>query len=136
MFWNAITGENLTLVDGIRLGRRIWNLDNAIWTLQGRHREIVQFAPYIYETTYEKNELFPFYMWPCRNDKGEWAYTDLMGRKMDRKGFEDWKTIFYRLEGWDTRTRWPTAKTLAELDLGFVAETLRAANRLGKEEVA
>lgn len=136
VFWNAVTGDNMTLVDGIRLGRRIWNLDNAIWTLQGRHRDIVQFAPYIYETKYEKNELFPFYMWPCRDEKGDWAYTDLMGRAMDRKGFEQWKTTFYRLEGWDTRTGWPTAKTLAELDLGFVTETLRAANRLGKEETA
>lgn len=136
VFWNAVTGENLTLVDGIARGRRIWNLDNAIWTLQGRHRKIAQFAPYIFDTKYEKNELFPFYMWPCKNAKGEWEYTDLMGRSLDRKGFEDWKTIFYRLEGWDIETGWPTAKTLAELDLGFVADTLRAAGRLGKESVA
>lgn len=133
VFWNAVTGDNLTLVDGIRRGRRIWNLDNAIWTLQGRHRDIVQFAPYIYDTKYEKNELFPFYMWPCRNEKGEWAYTDLMGRSLSRQGFESWKTIFYTLEGWDTKTGWPTAKTLAELELGFAADALRAANRLGQE---
>ena len=120
-----MTGDKLTLVDGIELGRRIWNLDNAIWTLQGRHRDIVQFAPYIYDTKYEKNELFPFYMWPCRDEKGDWAYTDLMGRSIDRKGFEEWKTIFYRLEGWDTKTGWPTARTLAELDLGFVADALK-----------
>jgi aldehyde:ferredoxin oxidoreductase len=75
-------------------------------------------------------------MWPCRDEKGEWAYTDLMGRSIDRKGFEEWKTIFYRLEGWDTKTGWPTARTLAELDLGFVADALKAANRLGKEEAA
>jgi aldehyde:ferredoxin oxidoreductase len=136
VFWNAVTGDKMTLVDGIRLGRRIWNLDNAIWTLQGRHRDIVQFAPYIYDTKYEKNELFPFFMWPCRDDKGNWAYTDLMGRSIDRKGFEEWKTTFYRLEGWDTKTGWPTARTLAELDLDFVTEALKAANRLGKEKVA
>ena len=59
VFWNAVTGDKLTLEDGIELGRRIWNLDNAIWVLQGRHRDIVHFAPYIYETKYEKNELFP-----------------------------------------------------------------------------
>jgi aldehyde:ferredoxin oxidoreductase len=136
VFWNAVTGDKMTLVDGIRLGRRIWNLDNAIWTLQGRHRDIVQFAPYVYDTKFEKNELFPFYMWPCRDEKGEWAYTDLTGRSLDRKGFEAWKTIFYRLEGWDTKSGWPTARTLADLDLGFVADVLKAANRLGQEETA
>jgi aldehyde:ferredoxin oxidoreductase len=56
-----------------------------------------------------------------------------MGRSIDRKGFEEWKTTFYRLEGWDTKTGWPTAKTLAALDLGFVADALKAVDRLGAE---
>ena len=116
VFWNAVTGDALTLEDGIALGRRIWNLDNAIWVLQGRHRDMVHFAPYIYETKYEKNELFPFYMWPCRDESGKWAYTDLMGRSLDRKKFDEWKTIFYRLEGWDTRTGWPTRSTLEQAE--------------------
>ena len=84
VFWNAVTGDKLTFDDGIEMGRRIWNLDNAIWTLQGRHRDMVHFSPYIYETRFEKGELFPFYMWPCR-DKDEWVYRDLMGRTLDRR---------------------------------------------------
>ncbi len=48
-FFNAVTGKNLTFADGIEIGRKIWNLDHAIWTLQGRHRDDVQFADYIYE---------------------------------------------------------------------------------------
>jgi aldehyde:ferredoxin oxidoreductase len=136
VFWNAVTGEKLTLEDGIERGRRIWNLDNAIWVLQGRHRDIVHFAPYLYETKFEKNELFPFYMWPCRDDKGKWAYTDVTGRSLDKARVDDWKTIFYKLEGWDTKTGWPTAKTLAQLKLGFVADALKAAGRLGKEATA
>jgi len=133
VFWNAVTGDALTLEDGIALGRRIWNLDNAIWVLQGRHRDQVHFAPYVYETKYEKNELFPFYLWPCRDESGKWAYTDLMGRSLDRKKFDEWKTIFYGLEGWDTGTGWPTRGTLEELKLGFAADALAAAGRLGKE---
>ena len=93
----------------------------------------MHFAPYIYETTYEKNELFPFYLWPCRDESGKWAYTDLMGRSLDRKKFDEWKTIFYGLEGWDTGTGWPTRGTLEELKLGFAADALAAAGRLGKE---
>ncbi len=136
VFWNAVTGEKLTLEDGIELGRRIWNLDNAIWVLQGRHRDIVHFAPYVYETKFEKNELFPFYMWPCRDEKGKWAYTDLTGRSLDKAKVDEWKTTFYRLEGWDTKTGWPTASTLGKLNLGFVAEALKAAGRLGQGSVA
>ena len=134
VFWNAVTGDRLTFVDGIERGRKIWNLDNAIWVLQGRHRDMVHFSPYVYETKYEKGELFPFYMWPCRDESGEWSYTDLMGRAMDKARFEEWKTIFYRLEGWDPRSGWPTRSGLEALGLGHVADALQAAGRLGKED--
>lgn len=133
VFWNAVTGDSLSFEDGIELGRKIWNLDNAIWTLQGRHRDMVHFAPYIYETRYEKGELFPFYMWPCRDERGEWRYMDLMGRTLDKAKFEDFKTIFYRLEGWDVESGWPTRRTLAGLGLSNVADTLQRAGRLGRE---
>jgi aldehyde:ferredoxin oxidoreductase len=133
VFWNAVTGDALTFDDGIEIGRRIWNLDNAIWTLQGRHRDMVHFAPYIYETRFEKGELFPFYMWPCRDENGAWVYRDLMGRSLDRRKFEEFKTSFYRLEGWDVASGWPTRRTLEGLDLAEVAATLEAAGRLGKE---
>jgi aldehyde:ferredoxin oxidoreductase len=133
VFWNAVTGDSLSFDDGIELGRRIWNLDNAIWTLQGRHRDMVHFAPYVYETRYEKGELFPFYMWPCRNERGEWQYMDVMGRTLDKKRFEEFKTIFYRLEGWDVESGWPTRRTLEGLGLAHVADALGRAGRLGKE---
>jgi aldehyde:ferredoxin oxidoreductase len=134
VFWNAVTGDKLTFEDGIELGRRIWNLDNAIWVLQGRHRDMVHFAPYVYETRYEKGELFPFYMWPCRDETGKWQYTDLMGRSLNKGKFEEWKTIFYKLEGWSTKTGWPRRSTLEKMDMKSVADALEAAGRLGKEE--
>jgi aldehyde:ferredoxin oxidoreductase len=57
-----------------------------------------------------------------------------MGRSLDRKKFDEWKTIFYGLEGWDPATGWPTRGTLEKLKLGFAADALAAAGRLGKEE--
>lgn len=135
LFWNAVTGDHLTFEEGIALGRRIWNLDNAIWVLQGRHRDMVHFSPYLYETKYEKGELFPFYMWPCRDESGEWKYTDLMGRSLDRASFEEWKTIFYRLEGWDPKNGWPLRKTLEQMDLTFVANALDDAGKIGGERL-
>ncbi len=133
VFWNAVTGDALSFEDGIALGRRIWNLDNAIWTLQGRHRDLVHFAPYIYGQEYKKGELFPFFMWPGRDQAGEWEWQDLMGKKLDRKRFDDWKTIFYGLEGWDPATGWPTRRTLEEVGLPHVADALASVSRLGKE---
>ena len=121
----------MTFDQGIELGRRIWNLDNAIWTLQGRHRDMVHFAPYIYQTKYESGELYPFYMWPCRDKDGHWEYTDIMGRQLDKAKFDEWKTIFYGLEGWDPKSGWPTRRLLEQMDMTFVADELQAAGRLG-----
>ena len=69
---------------------------------------------------------------------------DLIGRRCGTGLYEtslnlqdtlEWGA-YYRLEGWDTKTGWPTERTLAELDLGFVTEALKAAGRLGKEQPA
>jgi len=38
--------------------------------------------------------------------------------------FEDFKTKFYELEGWDVKTGWPTRETLESLDLDYVADEL------------
>ena len=46
-FYNAVTGKDLTYRDGMEIGRKVWNIHNAIWALQGRHRDMVKFAEYI-----------------------------------------------------------------------------------------
>lgn len=130
LFWNAVTGDGMTFAEGIELGRRIWNLDNAVWVLQGRHRDMVQFAPYIYDVKLESSLVGPYY--PLAGTvNGQWAYINTLGRSIDREGFEQWKTHFYTLEGWDVKTGWPTRETLEDLDLGFVADALTEADRLG-----
>ena len=45
----AVSGKDFSFLDGINLGRKIWNLDHAIWTLQGRHRDMVHFAGQVYD---------------------------------------------------------------------------------------
>jgi aldehyde:ferredoxin oxidoreductase len=56
-----------------------------------------------------------------------------MGRSLDKDRFEGFKTIFYRMEGWDVESGWPTRKLLASLGMSDVADVLEAAGRLGKE---
>jgi aldehyde:ferredoxin oxidoreductase len=57
-----------------------------------------------------------------------------MGRSLDKGRFEEWKTIFYKLEGWNTKTGWPKRSTLEKTGLGFVADALQDVGRLGGEE--
>ncbi|MFC1883664.1 aldehyde ferredoxin oxidoreductase N-terminal domain-containing protein [Thermodesulfobacteriota bacterium] len=126
----AVTGKDFSFLDGINLGRKIWNLDHAIWTLQGRHRDMVHFA----ENVYKKRPLFPAdvpnaYM-PGK-ENGKWDYYGYSNRTLDRNRFEEFKTTFYKLQGWDTSTGYPTRSTLESLGLGYVADELEKAGKLG-----
>lgn len=130
-FYKAVTGKNLTWAESIEIGRRIWNLDNAIWVLQGRHRDMVKFAPFMFTVGGRGyNGAYPIY------ENGTWRSENLAAAEekmvLDEQGVEDWKDHFYELEGWDNNSGWPTRNTLEALDLGFVADELDAAGKLGK----
>lgn len=123
-FYNAVTGEDISFSDGMEMGRKVWNIQNAIWTLQGRHRDMVKFADYYHEQPLAWHPPVPVYI------DGKWTYADVAGRKIERDKFEDWKTIYYQLEGWDPKTGWPTRATLEELDLGHIADELETNGKL------
>ncbi|MHB1019733.1 MAG: aldehyde ferredoxin oxidoreductase N-terminal domain-containing protein [Coriobacteriia bacterium] len=132
-FYKAVTGIDQSFEEGMELGRKIWNLDRAIWILQGRDRSKEVFTDYNYEvgavpgyTTYEVP-----YVVPMHKD-GKWSYESAVGRVLDRDKVEEWKTKFYTIEGWDPATGWPKRETLEELGLGHVADDLEAAGKLGK----
>jgi aldehyde:ferredoxin oxidoreductase len=112
----------------MEIGRKIWNLDNAIWALQGRHRDMVHFADYIYTKPYKG--MGNMYYLPGRIN-GEWDYIRVNGRHLDRDKFEEFKTKYYKLEGWDHRTSWPKLDTLESLGLKHVAEALSTKAKLG-----
>ncbi|MGE5482540.1 MAG: aldehyde ferredoxin oxidoreductase N-terminal domain-containing protein [Bacteroidota bacterium] len=129
-FFENVTGRKLTFEEGVELGRKIWNLDNAIWTLQGRHRDMVHFSPYIYQVPFAGGDYGSY--WLPGRENGEWKYINVTGRCIDKEKFEEWKTQFYKAEGWDTATGWPTRETLEKLGLKEVADELEANNKLGK----
>ena len=133
-FLNAVIGKKMTFLQGMELGRKIWNLDNAIWTLQGRHRDMVHFAEYIYKEPFAAT-FHPIYLQPGRED-GKWKYIDVVGRHLDKAKFEEWKTRFYKIEGWDPNTGHPTRSTLEEVGLIYVADMLDAKDKLGRENKA
>ena len=124
-FYNAVTGKGITYRDGMDIGRKVWNINNAIWALQGRHRDMVKFSDYFFEKPIGKPYPAPVF------ENGEWSFANVEDRQIDRDKFEDWKTLYYRLEGWDEKTGWPRRDTLEELGLKDVADELESKGKLG-----
>lgn len=133
-FLNAITGKKYSFINGMEIGRKIWNLDNTIWTLQGRHRDIVHFSDYIYEVHHNPAQdiifTIPSYNLPGRQN-GKWDYIDVSNRHLDKAKFEEFKTRYYQLEEWDPRSGWPKRETLESLGLKHVADALAKKSKLG-----
>jgi aldehyde:ferredoxin oxidoreductase len=128
----AVTGEDISFEDGIELGRRIWNLDHAIWTLQGRHRDMVHFADNLYEELplFDVDDGLPNVHMPGK-ENGKWGFYGYSQRMLDRDRFDEFKTRFYELQGWDTATGYPTRATLESLGLDYVADELEKNGKLG-----
>jgi aldehyde:ferredoxin oxidoreductase len=128
----AVTGKDLSFEEGIELGRKIWNLDHAIWTLQGRHRDMVHFV----DNIYDQQPLFPVdagidnVHLPGKED-GKWGFYGYSERTLDKEKFDEFKTRFYELQGWDPATGYPTRAALESLDLGYVADELEDKGKLG-----
>jgi aldehyde:ferredoxin oxidoreductase len=127
---NAVTGKDFSFLDGINLGRKIWNLDHAIWTLQGRHRDMVHFADNVYKRRPPFPAEVPNAYMPGK-ENGKWDYYGYSYRTLDRDKFDEFKTRFYRLQGWDIATGYPTRAALEPLGLGYVADELEKDGKLG-----
>jgi len=123
-FWNAVTGDNKTFAESMELGHKIYTLDRSIWVLQGRHRDTEVFPDYIYDQPTRGSEQ-PMYQ------NGAWSYDTGQGRKLSRDKFEDWKTRFYKFEGYNPENGYPTKKTLKKMNLDKVATLLKKKDRLG-----
>ena len=87
----------------------------------------MKFADYIYDIPNEVKFTMPV------NNNGQWEYAAVGGRKVDRTQFEEFKTRYYELEGWDPQTGWPKRSSLEDLGLGNVADELESKGRLGNE---
>jgi aldehyde:ferredoxin oxidoreductase len=125
-FLNAVTGKNLSFADGMEIGRKIWNLDRAIWILQGRHRDMEKPAAFLFKPGIAVDNPLPVYM------NGKWSVdVSLVDVFLDESGVEAFKTNFYEFEGWDKSTGWPSRGTLEDLGLKGVADELESAGRLG-----
>lgn len=127
-FISAVTGKKISFVDGIEIGRKIWNLKRAIFVLQGRNRDNEKFSGYMYRpgaSSAHNSPSIPVY------DGAKWDWVNCSDLYLDEDGFERWKTTFYELEGWDPRNGYPKRATLEKLGLRHVADVLESKKRLG-----
>jgi aldehyde:ferredoxin oxidoreductase len=122
-FWNAVTGQNKTFADYMELGHKIFTLDRAIWALQGRTRDMEVFPDYVYDQP-TRGSIQPMVV------DGKWTYATGQGRKLDRAKVEDWKTRFYKFEGYDPKTGIATRETLEKMGMKKVADALQKKGKL------
>jgi aldehyde:ferredoxin oxidoreductase len=123
--YKAVTGKTLSYAEGVEIGRKIWNLDRAVWILQGRTRDMEKFAPFFYKPFNQSNAAVTVFK------DNKWQFSIENGMYIDDPKFEAWKTKFFKLEGWNTNTGWPTRTTLEGLGLKNVADDLSKVNKLG-----
>jgi aldehyde:ferredoxin oxidoreductase len=127
-YYQAVTGNKIGFAETMEIGRKIWNLERAIRVLQGRHRDQEKFFPYVYKPG--AAFIAPSGGAPVYKD-GKWSWQPLMDMYLNESEVELFKTNFYKLEGWDVSTGWPTKKTLQELSLNKVADALSERKRIG-----
>jgi aldehyde:ferredoxin oxidoreductase len=127
-FLNAVTGRNHTFEDGLEIGRRAWNMKRAIFVMQGRRRDQEKFAGCMYRPGASYSG---FYTELPVFDGAKWEWKNCRELYLQDKGLEQWKTHFYKVEGWDPQTGYPGRKTLEDLGMKHVADVLQTGNKLG-----
>ena len=100
---SAVTGQEVSEEELNRIGERVWNLSRAIMAREGRTRE--------------QDTLHESYFAESENQKG-----------IPKFDFEESKTRYYRLRGWNETTGLPTREKLVELNLPEIAEGLSEKN--------
>ena len=101
----AVTGYNPTEEGLNKTGERVWNLARALMVREGRTRD--------------QDTLHESYF-------GEGNEQKVIPRAI----FEEAKTRYYQLRGWDEETGWPTREKLDQLDLSDVANDLEREGRI------
>lgn len=97
---SAVTGHSFTEEELNQVGERVWNLARVIMVQEGRTRE--------------KDTLHDSY------------FTDRDGEKaIPKSEFEQAKTKYYDLRGWDQDRGWPTVRKLTELGLSDLADKIQ-----------
>jgi aldehyde:ferredoxin oxidoreductase len=121
--YSAITGKETDEAGLYRKGERIFNLQRAILVRQGwPGRKGDKLLDYYHDEPLRQGEIHLNQNGLVPGYNGE--VISKLGAVIDRDEFEEMKSEYYNLRGWDVETGLPTKTKLEELDLSDVAEDL------------
>jgi aldehyde:ferredoxin oxidoreductase len=116
------TGKKIDEIEHNKIGEMVFNLQRAILLRQGwGGRQGDRLLDYLHDEPLEMVFFDPDCIVPGKN--GE--IVSRKGAKIDRKDFENLKSEYYSLRGWDIPSGLPTEKKLKELGLADVAADLK-----------
>jgi aldehyde:ferredoxin oxidoreductase len=120
---SAVTGTKIDESGLYKIGERIFNLQRAILFREGhRGREHDKIDEYNFNIPLKGDFGNPDCMVPGKNGK-PFSRKDFV---VDREEFEELKSEFYRIRGWDVASGLQKKKKLVDLNLHEVAEALES----------
>lgn len=125
--YSAITGNETNEDDLAEIGERIFNLERAIQLRLGWNgRKDDCLLDYFHNEPLQQGEVFfnPEAVMPGPGGK----IISRTGSVLERDKFEEMKSEYYRLRGWDVATGYLTKTKLQELGLSDVASDLALQN--------
>jgi aldehyde:ferredoxin oxidoreductase len=125
---SAITGKEIDEAGLNGIGERIFNLQRAILLRQGwRGRQGDRLLDFLHDEPLQYVSRFHNCLVPGKN--GE--MVSRKGARIEREDFENLKSEYYELRGWNVASGLLTEKKLRELALGDVAGDLKERGLLG-----
>lgn len=125
---SAITGKEIDEAGLDRIGERIFNLQRAILLRQGwGGRQGDRLLDYLHEEPLEG----VFFNLDCLVPGRDGEAISRKGARIKRADFEDLKSEYYELRGWDLKSGLPTETRLRDLELTDVAVDLKERKLLG-----
>jgi aldehyde:ferredoxin oxidoreductase len=121
--FSAVTGIETDTSGLFRYGERIFNQQRAVLLREGWRAPEDDYPPeFNFTTPIQSDMLNPQLIVPGPADNP----ISVRGAVLDRDRYEDMRTEFYVLRGWDPETGLQKAGTLKELEMSDVAEELAA----------
>jgi aldehyde:ferredoxin oxidoreductase len=118
----AITGREIDEAGLNKIGERVFNLQRAILLRQGcEGRKGDRLLDYLHEEPLPFAFFNPDCLVPGKNGQ----IVSRKGARLPRADFENMKSEYYELRGWDIESGLPTEKILGELELADIAADLR-----------
>jgi aldehyde:ferredoxin oxidoreductase len=121
------TGKKIDEIEHNKIRERIFNLQRAVFLRQGwGGRQGDRLLDYLHDEPLESVFFNPDCIVPGKN--GE--IVSRKGARLDRKDFENLKSEYYTLRGWDVPSGLPTEKKLKEPGLADIAADLKTRDLL------